>query len=363
MTKFHIISADSHVVEPPDLWLNYIEPRFKDRAPRLIHKDEGDVFEYEGQPFIAPMGMAAGAGKPSDQLRRHGRFDRDVPKGAWDPQARLGEIAVDGVDGEVLYPTVACFMFGLKDLEFQSACFQAYNNWLADFCAAHPDRLKGFGLMSLASVEHGVQDLHRIRRQGLVGGLIAIYPDEEQQYSEPRYDPLWAAAQDLDMPISLHVNTERNFKVKRTMADNATSDVHIRRSLTFMVTGGVFERFPRLKIISAENDVGWVPYFLERMDYLFDRTRNIYQWTVSRTMLPSEYIRRQVYFTFMRDSSWVPARHLIGLDRLMWASDYPHTDSTWPRSREVIARMLQDVPEEERRKITLTNAGELYHFF
>ena len=166
------------------------------------------------------------------------------------------------------------------------------------------------------------------------------------------------------MPISLHVVTDRKdiLGVKRTIADLCTGHLQIQRALTTLIFGGIFERFPQLKVISAENDVGWAPHFMEHMDYRFDRSRNSYPMKLSRKTLPSELFHRHVFMTFMRDSSWVPARGRLNLDNIMWASDYPHSDSTWPDSQQVMSTIFNGVPEFEKRKVVAENVARLYGF-
>ncbi len=361
MTRYDVISADSHVIEAADLWLNYIDPRFRDRAPRVLQQKDTDVFYCEGVSLL-PIGGASGAGKRPEEHRREGRYERDVRRGGWDPHERLKDMKADGVDAEVLYPTFAMRMFGLEDVAFQLACFQAYNNWVKDYSYAHPERLKGIGLVPLLDLETGIGELKRIKEIGLAGAMIAIYPTEDRQYSSPTYDPFWAAVQDLDLPVSLHILTEGKAPKPSSWAESATASGLIQRSLANMIFGGVFHRFPKLKVISAENDAGWAAYFMERIDYLFYGRRGFWKHEIPLDTLPSEYFHRNVYLTFMRDRSLVPVREEIGVDKLMWPSDYPHSDSTWPNSQEVIQRLFSNVPADQRRKIVAENAARLYGF-
>jgi predicted TIM-barrel fold metal-dependent hydrolase len=138
--------------------------------------------------------------------------------------------------------------------------------------------------------------------------------------------------------------------------------IWMQRALSHMLFGGVFERFPKLKIVSAENDAGWMAYLLERLDYVFDRRRNYFPMQLSRTMLPSELVRRATWVTFMRDRSAVEQRESIGRDKLLWSSDYPHQDSTWPESRAMIGRITAGIPAEDRERIVAGNAAALYGF-
>ncbi len=361
MNNTVVISSDSHVVEPPDLWVSRIESRFRDRAPRLVSNEKEDYWQCEGAPPRQVGGMGV-AGKPSDQVRREGRFDKDVPRSGWDPKARVEPIAADGVKAEVLYPTVGLGVYQTADRELRLASLMAYNDWIADFCSAFPNRYKGIAMLDIEDPAWSAQELRRTRKKGLVGGMISMSSEEEEEYPKPQYEPFWAAAQETDSPISLHIVTAKRPVTRYTPGMGATADVHVRRCLAGMIAGGLFQRFPTLKVVSAENDIGWVPYFMERSDYIAERRQHQSWFTASRTALPSDQIRQHVHFTFMRDRCWVPLRETIGIDRIMWASDYPHLDSTWPKSREAIEGILKGVPEAESRKVVGENAAKLYGF-
>jgi len=329
-----------------------------------VHGESFDTYICEGVEPL-PVGVLASAGVPAHELDRQGRFETHVPRSSWDPDVRLKEIEADGVQAEVLYPTVSLTHFAIGDLDLKRACFRAYNDWVADFCSSRPDRFKGVGLVAIEDVESAVAELERCRERGLVGGAIALYQDRDHAYGDRVYDPLWAAAQSLEMPISLHIFTaspEGEPKRKRDIADGIVEPVWIQRSLGLMLFAGVFERFPRLKVVSVESDAGWLPYFLERIDYIFERRQNLYPMNLSRNELPSEMIRRAARFTFLRDRAALVNRTLIGVDLLLWSSDYPHNGSTWPNSREVLDAIMEDVPADERRRIVASNTAALYGF-
>ena len=358
------ISADSHVVEPGELFVDYIEPAYRDRAPRLVRGPDHDTWQCEGLEPLA-VGLLAAAGISAEALEREGRFETHIPRGAWDPHARLEQIGADGVDAEVLYPTVGLTLFGIEDPDFKRACFRAYNDWIADFCAAYPERFKAVGLLATEDIPSAVAELERCRKLGLAGGAIALDADREQPYADVRFEPLWAAAQALDAPLSLHVFTpsaKGKPRRKRDIADGIVEPMWVQRALGLMVFAGVFERFPGLRIVSVESDAGWLPYFLERIDYIFDRRRKIYPMNLSRDLLPSEMIRRGSRFTFLRDRAAVLARDQIGLSALLWSTDYPHNGSTWPASRDVLSKIMRGVPDEERHQIVAGNVAELYGF-
>jgi predicted TIM-barrel fold metal-dependent hydrolase len=362
MGTYQVISADSHVVEPGDLWLKYSDPDFRERAPRIVRRDGTDYYEAEGGFRLFAVPTVANTGQPS--RRRTGTFEETVPPGGYDLMARLADLAVDGVDAEVVYPTFAMRLYAYDDSAYRTASFRAYNRWIADFVAGAPDRLKGVGMVSLHDPAEAAEELLEIRRLGLVSAMVALSTDRDAGYDSTFYDPFWAAAEEMGMPIGLHLLTER----RRTDVENlAAADtillaVDIQRSLAEMIFGGVFARFPRLMIVSVENDAGWAPYFVERLGQTFARRQADPARAQPGARPPSEIFRRNVRLTFIRDRSGVHGRELFGTETLMWSSDYPHTASTYPKSREVLDYLLEGVPVDERRQIAAGNAAALYGF-
>jgi predicted TIM-barrel fold metal-dependent hydrolase len=374
MADLQLISSDSHVSEPPDLWVERLDIKYRDRAPRLVLNPEGQegaYFIYEGYP-PHNLAIGLGAGRTPEELAaflKTGTY-ADARPGGWDPAQRLPDMELDGVEAEVLYTTLGFRLFWLKDAGLQRACFHVYNDWLAAYCSYAPRRLKGLALISLYDPKAGAQELERCARLGLKGAMIWCSPPADQPYSSEIYDPFWAAAQDLDMPVSLHAITgmERiswEYGAEKRALRQTVTPHEIEESFSILILSGVLERFPRLKIVSAENNCGWLPYYLQRMDRGFARfgpSGTVTPWPTKLTLKPSEYFRRQMYCTFIDDSFGVASRHWIGVDNIMWSSDYPHTASTWPHSRDIIARDFKDVSEVEKRKIVRENAAQLYGF-
>ncbi len=365
MSSPRMISADSHVVEPPNLWIERIERRFRDRAPRVVKGSgdiEGEVFVCEELPPI-PVASLAVAGVDSEDYpeKMFARF-ADVPAGAWDPAARITDQEKDGVDAEVIYTSIGMPMFGLKDGELRAAIFRAYNDWLAEFCSHAPKRLAGIALIPMDDVEVAVSELERCASLALKGGMIWGAPPEGRAYDSVEWDAVWAAAQDSGLPLSLHILTgSGGTGVDFSSIMRAYGLFHhgIQSSLSTMLFGGVFERFPKLQVVSAENDIGWLAHFLQRLDHAYHKYRSLESAAVIPEP-PSFYFRRQVFATFQDDAVGVRHREDTGVDNLMWASDFPHSDSTWPHSREVVERDFAGVPEEDVRKIVRDNCAELY---
>ena len=365
-----IISADSHMLEPADLWVERLDQRFRDNAPRVFFDEERKtwLFGCEGLP-ATPAAALFAAGKSDQELADHYKVGMDQARpGGWDPVERLKDMAIDGIAADVLYTSLAFNLFWLTDAAFQEACFRVYNDWLAEFCSYAPDRFAGLGLISLYNIDQAVAELERIRANGLRGAMIWASPPEEMSFFGRYHDPFWAAAQDLDMPISLHILTgagreSRGFAATSTQNRYlrlSVSQYEIQRSLSELIFGGTFERFPNLKIVSAENGIGWLPYFLQRADGGWTRFR--YVDPTDLTMPPSEYFRRNIWATFINDRAGLHSIDLIGAERVMWSSDYPHTASTWPHSLEVIERDFVGVSEEDKAKICRDNAAKLYGF-
>lgn len=367
-TLTKIISADSHMLEPGDLWVERLPAKYRDNAPRVYWDEEknGLYFGCDGVP-PTPAAALFAAGKTDQELPDAYQASLDSARpGGWDPVERLKDMAIDGVIADVLYTSLGFNLFWLTDGPFQEACFQVYNDWLADFCSYDPQRFVGLGLISLYDVDHAVAELERIRGKGLRGAMIWASPPEEMSFFGTYHDKFWAAAQDLDMPISLHILTgfgseSRGFATNQNRFLRVMNlPAEIQRSLAQIIFGGTLERFPRLKIVSAENDIGWLPYFLYRADRGWKRFRYVDETPL--TMLPSEYFQRNIWATFIDDPVGVEAYRRIGADNIMWSNDYPHQASCWPHSLEVIERDFTGVPEEDKLKICRDNAAKLYGF-
>ncbi len=368
MSEIALISADSHMVEPADLWSTRLDQAFRDRAPGVVMHPEGKkglYFVCEGlEPRLMSSAFASGVSS-EELLRYHQETTLEAGRaGGWDPVARLEDMAVDGVVAEVLYTSVGFGLLGLLDGPFQVALFRAYNDWLAEFCRHAPARFAGLGMIPLLEVEAGVKELQRCAKMGLKGALIMASPPPGHSFTSQEYDPFWAAAEALQMPVSLHASTghgpESQDKTRSRYQTKMCGPHEIQRSLIDLIFAGVLERFPALKLVSAENDIGWIPHFLATADYYFHKYRH-YEPT-QLTMPPSSYWNRQIYATFMDDAVGVELTHHVGRDTYMWASDYPHTQSTWPRSRQVIAKNFATVSDQVCHNMVWNNVARLYDF-
>ena len=210
MVDHPVISADSHITEAPGTYVDHIDPKWRDRAPKLVDGGEkyGDLFVIDGMERPVPMGLVAAAGKPAEEIRVTGVRFEQLHRGGWDPVARMADQERDGVAAEVIYPTVGMQLCNHRDFDYKKACFDAYNRWLAEYCAAAPTRLVGCGQTAMRSPEEGIEDLVSIRDLGLRGVMMPGQPAVED-YDSPAYDAFWEAAVDLGLPLSFHILTTR----------------------------------------------------------------------------------------------------------------------------------------------------------
>lgn len=370
-----LISADSHVTEPPGCYLDRIDPAYRDRAPRVLtDNDGGDMFVIDGIPGGVPLGIIAAAGiDPRDIKKGETRFS-DLHRGGWDGKARVQDQDRDGIAAEIIYPSVGMVLCNHPDADYKQACFAAYNRWLAEeFVAAAPDRLFGMGQTAVRSVDEAIEDFRRFKEMGFVGVMMPGNPATEFDYDDPRFDPLWRASVELGLPITFHILTSRSDGANSINASGQKVSAYrgpaqnmsqllvksIQDLIGVFIWGRVFERNPDLKLVCVEADAGWAPHFAYRMDHGYKRHRF---WMKAGDMqkLPSEYFRENVYLTFQDD--WIAFRmtDMVNPRRLLWANDFPHSDSTWPWSRELLRTQTGHLSDQERAWILRDNSAELY---
>jgi predicted TIM-barrel fold metal-dependent hydrolase len=366
-----VLSSDSHVFEPPDLWQTRIDKTFRDRAPRIKRIDGADAIVIEADQVLSGIGLISNAGarfEAPETISADGRFE-DVERGGYDPEQHLKDMVLDGVAGEVLYPSQGLFYFKVADTPLMSAIFRAYNDWLAEFCRTDPPRLKGIAMINLDDVEEGGRELERAARLGLTGAMITEYPAEDRRYDQPEYEKFWAAAAALDMPLSLHTATRRQGKIRgvgpgtlRDASSRSTKAHYPALSMCDMIFSGVFERHPSLMLAIVEFELAWAPHVLSSMDYTYRERHGEAIYRFKGDTLPSDFFHRNVVLSFQEDAIGIRLRDVIGVDNMMWGSDYPHSESTFPQSRKILSEILAGVPEAEQAKIAGTNTARVYGF-
>lgn len=364
-TAKRIISSDSHVSEPEGTY-DEIDPRFRDNRPRFVqHEALGPCFIVPDFKMPVPLSMINAAGRRPEEIQNFKLGWDDLEPGGWDPVARLAAQDRDGVYAEVIYPSVGMVLCLHPDIDYKTACFAAYNRWLANFCATSPERLLGVGQAAVRTVAEGVAELEAIKARGFCGAMLPGDPAVED-YDHPCYDPLWEAAIDLGLPISFHILTSKSDDLassRKSRGPKINSFMQLIRGnqdiMGMFCFGGVFERHPKLRVVCVEADAGWVPHFTYRMDHAYHRHR-FWMQGGAITRPPSEYFYENIYVTFQDDLAATSSADERVLRRVMWANDFPHSDSTWPWSQEILGKLVSGLSQPQRDAILHDNVAELY---
>lgn len=368
--EYSLISCDSHVLEPPHLWREYMPAKFHHKCPRVVSDgDGGEAWQFSPDVPPAPIGIYASAGRKHEEVRWTGVTFAAANQGNFHGEERLKEMDADGVDAEVLFGSARMMSHFLSDPdpEFHLAGVQAFNNWVAEeFIRIAPDRLIGCAPLPALGVEATIREMERVvEKLGFRAVHLLAWPSGGETI-RPDDDPVWAVAQSLGVAIHMHVRVMRKIqkpKPKGVRGDDLTGLATVGAAdmivqMPEIIQSGVHDRFPNLVWVAVETGSGWIPYVLEQLD---DRWwRNRWWLPVKLCHPPSEYYRRNWRSCFMIDHYAVENRHELGVENLLWSSDYPHHGCDWPETRRVVEEMFRDVPAEERRKMCAGNAVKLY---
>ena len=371
MADYGVISSDNHVIEPLDLWTSRAESKFKDRAPHVVPLEQGDWWICDGLKIGVVRGTEAGVRfEDPDKLGSNRRIE-EVRPGGYIPEEHVKDMDIDGIDVSIVYPTTGLGLYRfVPDSDLLTSIFRTYNDWVGEFCDAVPKRLKSIAMLNVDDVKEGVKELERCAKIGFVGGMITVYPPEGRLYYKPEYEPLWSAAQDLGIPLSLHSFTNRAGPGQGFADPDITRpaficnvDHWVRMSLADIILSGVFERYPKLQVGSVEHELSWVPHFLDRIDYNYTQTAGEFSrgYRLKEGALPSDYFHDNMFVGFQEDAVGIEMRNHIGVNQLQWGADYPHMESTFPRSQQILEEILVDCTEEEKATIVGGNAARIYN--
>jgi predicted TIM-barrel fold metal-dependent hydrolase len=358
-----LISADSHVNPPPDLWLRDAPSRLADRVPRVESTPEGDVWivDRRTQPV---QGLSFMGGRDYKDYKPRVAY-KEMRPGSWDAKARLVDMDQDGIAVDVLYGGGP---MRYEDPELRRWCIARYNDWLFELEAASKGRLVGIPVLPVNDVGEAVAELERVAAKGARGVQVEAFPDNvgAPHYSDPIWEPLWSAVEAANLPLSFHIQGPRGMQLERLFDPTpgvresfiALAPLGVSELIAQLIFCGTCARHPRFRFVVVETGIGWIPYFLERMDGTFRKHRF---WTKSIIPEPpSFYWYRQGHATFIEDRAGVKLHQEAGVENVLWSSDYPHSDTTWPRSRESVEAQFAGVPETARQKIVAGNAERLY---
>jgi predicted TIM-barrel fold metal-dependent hydrolase len=384
--EYHIMSSDGHLEVPPERWVHRVAEKYRDRAPRTVHlPDGGDAQLIEGRPLLEANFLDLRAGRPEGQWQPFGLRVEDAA-GVGPPEQRVKEQDIDGLDAEVLFPAMVAgpvLWRSISHDEVYKAVIRGYNDWLGEeYCSVAPDRLIGMGVIPITNVDDAIAEMEHCKRLGLKGILLGALPDGKG-YPTPEDDRFWAAAVDMEMPVTVHVSFDRSgpresqptFKypkedpeimrrIRRPLLEWITNfGLRPAVSVAQLVLAGVFDRFPTLEVFFAETRLGWVPFWLEHADLWYHRHR---QWSEELlgfkplNRLPSEYVRDHISFSVQYERVAVEVRHHVGVDRIMFATDFPHIECEWPNTRPIVEEIYADVPQEEKYRMWAGNAVEFF---
>jgi uncharacterized protein len=362
MTDTHrLYSCDDHLdiwVLPPDLWQARLPAAVRERGLRVVRQNETDWWTCDGK-MIAPSGMKmlgdysaiVRAGIEDDGFR------------ASDPKLRLLDMDRDGLQASVIYGP-SLFGLPIDDQELKADCLRAYNDWADEFNAHDRERLCVLPVLPTHSPEAAVAELQRLASMGHRGAIISPF---EFRVGDPAWERLWAAAAETGLPISFHIgHGTSSVKVAylswEMAAFSAVAPMQLDEPLAVMIFSGALERNPKMRLVLAESGIGWIPYFVARMDQQMEKHVPKAQ-DYRLKAKPSEIFRRQVYATFEEEPLGPRLIPLLGPGNFMWASDYPHPDSTFPRSKEAIEEAFAGLAEDVVRKVTVENCARLYRFW
>ena len=360
MTDHKIVSADDHMdlhVLPPDLFERRLPREWRERAPRVETNDRGMFWTVDGK-VMGSAGPQKGMGIVW-AFEKAG-FEDDGERPA-DPVRRLQDMDLDGVHAQVIYGSPGGLP--IADLELKDACTRAYNDWALEFNSADPERLCLLAYLPTHSPQAAAAEAERVARNGHRGAVIGVFESGVPVY-DAAWEPLWAIAGEAGLPLSFHFGGGTSLVHARPnswmMAAYVSAlPLQLDECMAAMIFCGALERHPGLRLVVAECGIGWLPYFLWRMDLMFD-TYNHQTRDYALKSKPSEIFANQVYVTFQEDPVGVPLIGQIGADNVMWASDYPHPNSTFPDSKREVENLIAACGPETARKLTRDNAARLY---
>lgn len=371
-----IVSVDDHLVEHWKVWSDRLPQKYASVGPHVVEEAGVEYWIYEDRRVAALTGMQATVRHERDGSREGyapgmTQHSSQVAPGCYDPVARLEDMDLDGVEAELCFPTFARFagtrFLEGRDPDLALLCVQAYNDFVIDeWCQTAPDRYIPMAIVPLWDPQLAAKEVERASAKGArtIGfpencaplGLPSLYTDH--------WDPLFRAAEEAQLPLSIHIGTSGVHPSTSPDADRAAGTAlwatHSMATAVDMCFSSVFRKFPRLKVALSEGGIGWIPFLLERMDYTWERQRS---WsTVDKNVAPSELFRRHIYGCFIDDEIGVKLRNEIGIENIMLETDYPHSDTTFPHSRKRAAQVLADVSDADAHRIVELNARKLYRF-
>jgi len=373
MTRaYNVVDADGHILEPLDLWDKYIDPKFRDRAPRIVKDNESGkerlVIEEHtvGNPQIG-IGRIGAVGARQGVVTADTMEYKEGKLGGFDPHARIPDMDADGIDAAFLYPSLGLFAGAIHDPQLAAAVCRAYNRWLADYCKPYPDRLFGVAMLPMQDVDLAIAEMRFAKKElGMRGGFLRPNPYHgTKMINDPMYEPFWAAAEDLDFSIGFHEGASSGMPTVGVDRFEGRGARHIvshtmEMMLVCLATiwGGVCERHPKIRIGFLESGGGWIAPWLDRMDRHFDDQGFNDSGLTTR---PSELFQRNCWISFEPvEGSLKALADYVGPHKIMWATDYPHPDGFFPGAPDMVRERMKGLSPETQHQVMAGGALGFY---
>jgi predicted TIM-barrel fold metal-dependent hydrolase len=366
-----LVSVDDHVVEPPDMFDGHLEAKYRDLAPKVVTTASGDdVWLYEGQE-LPNIGLNAVAGKPPEEYGIEPTSFGEMRQGCWDLDQRIADMDANGILGSMCFPSFPQFCGQLfsrtKDKDVALAMVRAYNDWHIDqWCGGYPGRFIPLSIPPIWDPQLMADEVHRVAAKGCHAVTFSENPEKLgwPSYHSPHWDPFWQAVSDEGTIVCLHIGSSSQLTITSIEAPInvmiSLQPMNIVQAAADILWSRVMTEFPGVTFALSEGGIGWIPYFLERCDYVYEHHQS---WTgQDLPMKPSQLFAERFITCFIDDAAGVKNRYDVGLDKITWECDYPHSDSTWPESPERLMRSLDGVPDDEINAITHLNAMRLFQY-
>jgi predicted TIM-barrel fold metal-dependent hydrolase len=368
-----LVSVDDHVVEPPHLFDGRLAARFQEGAPRLIRKDDGTVvWTYDGRE-IPNLGLNAVAGRPPDEYGMEPTSFDELRPGCYDIHERVRDMNVNGVLGSMCFPSFPNLCGQLfarsSDKDLGLAVLRAYNDWHIDeWCGSYPGRFIPLAIPPIWDPQLMADEIHRVAEKGCHAVSFSENPEKLKLPSlhNEHWDPFWSACSDEGTIVCMHIGSSSTLVITSVEAPIdvliSLQPINIVQAAADLLWSPVLRKYPTLKFALSEGGIGWIPYFLDRVDWIYQRH---HQWTGQDfgDMLPSQVFRDRIVTCFIDDPSGLESRHRVGVDTICWECDYPHSDSTWPMSAETLAKSLNPLDDLTRPEVdAITHSNAMRHF-
>ena len=367
-----LVSVDDHVVEPPDLFEGHLPKSLMDKAPRVVRKDDGtEVWLYEGNE-VPNIGLNAVSGRPPEEYGIEPTSFADMRSGCYVIADRVADMNANGVLGSMCFPSFPQFCGQLfsrsEDKDVGLAMLRAYNDWHIDeWCGSAPGRFIPLSLPPIWDPNLMADEVRRVAAKGCHAVTFSENPEKlgHPSFHSDYWDPFFKACEDEGTVICLHIGSSSQLVITSIEAPIdvliTLQPMNIVQASADLLWSPVLRKFPTIKFALSEGGIGWIPYFLERVDYVY---QNHKAWTGQDfgDKLPSQVFKERLITCFIDDAVGVEMRHHVGVENITWECDYPHSDSTWPHSPEMLSKSLEGVPDDEINKITHENAMRFFRF-